>query len=52
MIEGFVGGVLLFEQCGGVGEGPEFVGDDGSGGSGSDGCSGAKVDRWDENGGR
>ena len=41
----------MFEQRGGVGKLPEFVGDDGGGGAGSDDCGGARVDRWDENGG-
>ena len=50
-LEGFVVGVILFEKRGGVGKGPAFVGDDGGGGSGSDDCDGARVDRWDENGG-
>ena len=51
LLEGFVGGVVLFEQRGGVGKVPEFVGNDGSSGAGSDDCTGARVDRWDENGG-
>ena len=46
MLEGFVGGVVLFEQCGGVSEGPVFVGDD----DGSDDCGGSRVDQRDESG--
>ena len=42
---------MMFEQCGCVGEEPEFVGNDSGGGASSDDCGGAKVDRWDENGG-
>ena len=49
--EGFFGGVLFFEQCGGVSEGPAFSGDDSGGGAGSDDCGGARVDRRDESGG-
>ena len=49
-LEGFVGGVVFFEQCGGVGEGPTFIGDDGGGGASRDDCGGARVDQWDENG--
>ena len=45
LLELFVGGVVLFEQRGGVGKGPVFVSDDGGGGSGSDYCSGTRVDR-------
>ena len=51
-LEGFVDGVILFGQRGGVGKRPAFVGDDGGGGASSDDCGGARVDRWDENGGR
>ena len=51
MIEGLVDGVVLFEQCVGVSEGPEFVGNDGGGGAGRDDCGGARVDRRDESGG-
>ena len=36
LIEGFVSGVVLFEKRRGVGKVPEFVGDDGGGGAGSD----------------
>ena len=43
-LEGFFGGVVLFEQRSGVVEGPAFVGDDDGGGSGSDDCGGARVD--------
>ena len=52
LFEGFVGGVVLFEQRDVIGEGPAFVGNDGGGGAGSDDCGGARVDQWDENGGR
>ena len=51
MIEGFVGGVVFFEQRGGIVEGTSFVGDDREGGAESDDCGGARVDRWDQNGG-
>ena len=51
LLEGFVGGVVLFEHFSGVGEGTAFVDDDSSGGAGSDDCGGARVDRWDKNGG-
>ena len=40
----------IFTACG-VSKGPEFVSDDGNGGSGNDDCGGAGVDRWDEIGG-
>ena len=50
MLEGFVGGVVLFEQRGGVGKGPAFFGNDSGGGTDSDDCGGARVDRWGENG--
>ena len=51
LLDGFVIGVVLFEQRGGVGERLAFVVDDDGGGAGSDNCGGARVDRWDENGG-
>ena len=51
MLEGFFGGVVLFEQCGGISEGPAFAGDDSGGGSGSDECGGARVDLRDKSGG-
>ena len=51
MLEGFVGGVLLFEQRDDISEGPAFLGNDGVGGAGSDDCSGARVDWRDESGG-
>ena len=51
MLEGFVVGVVLFEQHGGVGKGLVFVGNASGGGVGSDDCGGARVDRWDKNGG-
>ena len=44
LLEGFVGGVVLFENSGAVGKGPLFVGDDDGGGAGSDDCGGARVD--------
>ena len=49
-LEGFVGGVVLFEQRGGVDEGLAFIGNDSGVGAGSDDCGGARVDWWDENG--
>ena len=51
LLEGFVGGVVFFEQCGGISEGPEFAGNEGGGGAGSDDCGGARVARRDESGG-
>ena len=42
---------LLFEQSGGVGKGPAFIGNGSSGGAGRDDCGGARVDRWDESSG-
>ena len=51
MLEGLIGGVVLFEQCSGVSEVPVFVGDDGGGGAGSDDCGGARVDQRDKSGG-
>ena len=51
MLEGFVSGVVLFEQRSGAGKGLVFVGDDSGGSNGSNVCGGARVDRWDENGG-
>ena len=44
LLEGFVDGVVLFEQFGSVSEGLAFSGDDGGGGAGSDDCGGARID--------
>ena len=52
LLEVFIGGVVLFEQRSGVGERLLSVGNDGGGGTGGDDCRGARVDLWDENGGR
>ena len=35
LLEGFVGGVVLFEHHGGISEGPAFVGNDSGGVTGS-----------------
>ena len=45
LLEGFVGGVVLFEQRGGVSKGRAFVGDDGGDGAVSDDCGGIRVDQ-------
>ena len=51
LLEGLVGGVVLFEQCGGVSEGLAFVVNDSSSGAGSDDCGGAMIDQRDKSGG-